>query len=31
LFATLEQINCHNPLTDPIWHKVGSKEPQSLV
>jgi hypothetical protein len=31
LFATLEQISCHNPLTDPIWYKVGSKEPQSLV
>jgi hypothetical protein len=31
LFTTLEQISRHNPLTDPIWYKVGTKEPQSLV
>ncbi|HMN26879.1 MAG TPA: hypothetical protein PKE45_01900, partial [Caldilineaceae bacterium] len=31
LFTTLEQINRHNPLTEPIWYEVGSREPQPLV
>lgn len=31
LFTTLEHINRHNPITEPIWHIVGSEKPQTLV
>jgi hypothetical protein len=31
LFTTLEQISCHNPLADLIWHEVGRPEAQPLV
>lgn len=31
LFTTLDEIERHNPITEPIWHIVGSEAPRKLI